>query len=597
MFNIRTLTVKNFMSVGNQTQAVDFNRDDLTLVLGENLDQGGDDAGARNGTGKTTIINALSYALYGQALTKIKVNNLINKTNGKNMICTVEFEKDGLQYRIERGRKPNFLRFYIEDMEQMMDDEAQGDSRKTQEEIERLLCMTHDMFKHILALNTYTQPFLSMPAAPQRSIIEQLLGITLLSEKAENLKKMLNGDKQNDIKGTKDLIREEEVRIATIKQSNDKIGDTIKNLELRQKAWNKSQREKIAKLTEELDKLSHLDIATELEAHEDLKDWKDRKVIADNLVLALEASEKELTRAEKRLDKAQKAYGIAKDMKCPTCEQELHDDKHQHLIDEARREWDSADEEFRTIKEKVEKLAEDLAIDQHIGPKPDTFYAELHEAHQHQSTLNYIQQQIEQLGNEDDPYSEQIDQLKNEAMTVISYDTLNELSKLKDHQEFLLKLLTNKDSYIRKKIIDQNLSFLNNRLGYYLDKIGLPHTVEFQNDLSVEITEYGRDLDFDNLSRGERNRLILSLSWAFRDVWENLYQQINLLFIDELIDSGMDTSGVDSSLGILKKISRERKKSVWLVSHKDDLASRVNNVLTVTKENGYTSYGTDVEIL
>ncbi len=104
MFKLNTLTVKNFMSVGNQTQAVDFDRRDLTLVLGENLDQGGDDSGARNGTGKTTIINALSYALYGQALTNIKRDNLINKTNSKNMLVTVDFELNGEQYHIERGR-------------------------------------------------------------------------------------------------------------------------------------------------------------------------------------------------------------------------------------------------------------------------------------------------------------------------------------------------------------------------------------------------------------------------------------------------------------------------------------------------------------
>src|SRR5574343_640074 len=113
MFKIKTLSVKNFMSVGNATQAVNFDRQDLTLVLGENLDLGGDDSGARNGTGKTTIINALSYALYGNALTNIKKDNLMNKTNGKNMLVTIEFEKDGTEYRIERGRKPNTMSFYI----------------------------------------------------------------------------------------------------------------------------------------------------------------------------------------------------------------------------------------------------------------------------------------------------------------------------------------------------------------------------------------------------------------------------------------------------------------------------------------------------
>jgi DNA repair exonuclease SbcCD ATPase subunit len=127
--------------------------------------------------------------------------------------------------------------------------------------------------------------------------------------------------------------------------------------------------------------------------------------------------------------------------------------------------------------------------------------------------------------------------------------------------------------------------------------MGLPHQVVFQNDLTVEITELGRELDFDNLSRGERNRLILGLSWTFRDVWENLYHTINLLFIDELIDNGLDANGVENAISILKNMARERKKNIFLISHKDELQSRVNNVLTVIKENGYTSYANDVKIV
>jgi ABC-type glutathione transport system ATPase component len=195
-----------------------------------------------------------------------------------------------------------------------------------------------------------------------------------------------------------------------------------------------------------------------------------------------------------------------------------------------------------------------------------------------------------------DPYEEQITDMQGQALQVVTYDTLNELTRLQDHQEFLLKLLTSKDSFVRKKIIDQNLSYLNARLTHYLDRIGLPHTVKFQNDLTVSIEELGRELDFDNLSRGERNRLILSMSWAFRDVWESLYSPINLLFIDELIDNGLDTQGVENALALLKKMSRERHKSIWLVSHRDELAGRVENILKVIKENGFTSYNTDVEL-
>jgi DNA repair exonuclease SbcCD ATPase subunit len=157
------------------------------------------------------------------------------------------------------------------------------------------------------------------------------------------------------------------------------------------------------------------------------------------------------------------------------------------------------------------------------------------------------------------------------------------------HQDYLLDLLTNKKSFVRKRIIEQNLGYLNARLAQYLDKMGLPHQVVFQNDLSVEITELGRDLDFDNLSRGERNRLILGLSFAFRDVFENLYSPINLLMIDELVDSGMDAAGVDNAVAVLKDFVRRRNKSVWLVSHKEELVSRIDTILTVVKENGFTT--------
>jgi len=168
MLTIKNLTIKNFMSVGNVTQAVEFTNE-LTLVLGENLDLGAN--GSRNGTGKTTIVNALSYALYGNALTKIKLGNLINKTNEKGMLVSVDFSKNNIDYKIERGRKPNILKLFVGGVE-LDDNNAQGDSRETQKAIEDVLGLSHEMFKHIVALNTHTEPFLNMKVADQREIIE-----------------------------------------------------------------------------------------------------------------------------------------------------------------------------------------------------------------------------------------------------------------------------------------------------------------------------------------------------------------------------------------------------------------------------------------
>ena len=591
MIKIKNLTVKNFMSVGNQTQAIDFDKGQLTLVLGENMDLGGDDSGARNGTGKTTIINGLSYGIYGNALTNIKKDNLVNKINGKGMLCTVTFEKDGVEYHIERGRKPNLLKFSINGKEQDLADldESQGDSRETQKTIEEVFGMTHDMFKHLVALNTYTEPFLSMKAADQRAIIEQLLGITILSEKAEALKE--------SIRISKDAIASENTRIETVKASNERIQQSIESLERKQKIWADQKETAVENLLKSIDRLSHIDIDTEIVNQRALAEWNKNKKERDSLNSLIAKQTAALEKEQKLLSKLEKELISLADHKCHSCGQDIHDTKHDEMLNAKAIQ---VEESKGLLSEHLEELAtfnEALSLLGDLGDCPKVTYDNLEAALNHKNTVEGLERDLTVKVAEENPYDDQIVELRATALQDVNWDNLNALVRVKDHQEFLHKLLTNKDSFVRKRIIDQNLAFLNQRLTYYLDKIGLPHTVEFQNDLTVIITQLGQDLDFDNLSRGERNRLILSMSWAFRDVWENLYQSINLLFIDELVDSGMDASGVESSIAVLKRMTRERDKNVFLISHRDDLTSRVNHVLKVIKENGFTSYSTDIEIV
>ncbi len=591
MIKIKDLTVKNFMSVGNQTQAVDFDKGSLTLVLGENLDMGGDDSGARNGTGKTTIINALSYALYGQALTNIKKDNLINKINNKNMLVTLSFEKDGIEYRIERGRKPNVLKFYVNDEEQdseESDDNSQGDMRETQKDLDDLLGMSHEMFKHLLALNTYSEPFLSMRSNDQRVIIEQLLGITILSEKAERLREL--------IKETKDAITQESANIEATKKSNEKIQQSIEGLRSKQRVWNTQHETDLEKIGKAIVELENVDIEKELEHHALHKVYSEHSAKLKSLNKERATLESAVAQAERSVKKYAAELALLADKKCHACAQNLQDHKHDEMTGHAREHLAEAQKYFDKVDKDLAKILKEIAEIGDQSAPPSTYYDTLEQALKHQNNLQTLETQLTVKAGEVDPYQEQIDELQNTAMQEISWDRVNELTSIRDHQTFLLNLLTSKDSFIRKKIIDQNLAYLNNRLTYYLDKMGLPHTVVFLNDLTVEITQLGQDLDFDNLSRGERNRLILGLSWAFRDVWESLYQQINLLFIDELIDNGLDSSGVENALAVLKKMGRERKKNIYLISHKDELIGRVSNVLKVVKENGFTSYANDIEI-
>lgn len=577
------------MSVGAQTQAVNFDTEHLTLVLGSNLDLGGDDTGSRNGTGKTTIINALSYALYGQALTNIKKENLINKINGKAMLVTVEFEKDGNKYRIERGRRPNILKLYVNDSQIKADeheDDSQGDSRETQKAIEQMLEMSHTMFKHLVALNTYTEPFLSMRAADQREIIEQLLGITLLSEKAELLKVA--------VKDTKDSITVETANIEATKKANENIQKSIDSLGMRSSAWDSKREADIASMINNIHRLNDVNIDEELQLHIALKAWEEDNTRIQNLNKQKATLESAVSQSQKTLDKYTRAITSLEDKKCPACEQDLHDHKHDEMLADAANNLLDAQKYFDKVSGDYLKVVEDLGTGDQIH-KPITFYDTEAEALGHKNNLDSLERELTSRADDINPYAEQIDELRKTAIQEISWDIVNNLVKLRDHQEFLLKLLTNKDSFIRKKIIDQNLNYLNKRLGYYIDKLGLPHQVIFQNDLNVEITQLGQDLDFDNLSRGERNRLILSMSFAFRDVWEGLYQGINLLFIDELVDAGMDAAGVESALAVLKKMARERNKNIYLISHKDELVGRVNSVLRVIKENGFTSYSNNAD--
>ena len=590
MFKLKNLTVKNFMSVGNQTQAVDFDKELLTLVLGENVDLGGDDTGSRNGTGKTTIVNALSYAMYGQALTNIKKENLINKTNGKNMLVTVEFEKGGSKFRIERGRKPNVLKLFVNDNQlktEDAEDDSQGDSRETQKAIEQMLEMSHTMFKHLVALNTYTEPFLSMKAAEQREVIEQLLGITQLSEKAEALKIL--------VKESKDAIQAETFKIEGIKAANENVQKSIDSLGIKSSAWDSKKEADIENLGRAMMRLENVDIEAELLAHQELKLWDENNVKIRNLNKQRATLESALIQAEKTVNKYVKDLSSLANKTCHACDQQLQDHKHEEMSAAASQQLEEAQKYLDKVAADLVKIVEEIDSIGEQPHKPLTFYDTEAEALGHKNNLDGLEKSLTAKIEESNPYQEQIEELKKTAIQEINWNGINELTRVKDHQEFLHKLLTNKDSFIRKKIIDQNLSYLNKRLSYYIDKLGLPHRVVFQNDLTVEITQLGQDLDFDNLSRGERNRLILSMSFAFRDVWEGLYQSINLLFVDELMDAGMDSAGVEAGLAVLKKMARERNKNIYLISHKDELIGRVNNVLRVIKENGFTSYSNDID--
>ena len=589
MLIFKKLIIKNFMSIGEQPQSIDFDANGLTLILGENTDMISEGQSvARNGAGKSAIFNALSFALFGQALSAIKRDNLINNINTKNMFVVFEFSKDGHNYKIERGRKPNFFRFMVDDniVNAPDTDEAQGESKLTQQELEKVIGMSHNLFKHIIALNTITDPFLKLGAKQQRDFIEELLGMRLLSEKAEALKELL--------RLTKEEIKMEEFRIKTLQESNKKIEKNIGDMKKRSDSWYNEQQRKIKDLQEALDELSHVDIDLEIENHKKMQKIKEIKQQISLHLKDKSNLDRDKINLQKHIDKNAEKLSSALEHNCPTCGQEIHDDQHENIVNELALSIESETDKVEKLKEAINKVDEQLIILDgqkiELGTEPEIFYHTIDEAYNHRKDLELCANELKNAQEQNNPYSEQIESLEKTGLQEISFENMNDLVKMRDHQEFLLKLLTSNDSFIRKKIIDQNIAFLNDRLSKYLEKLGLPHLVIFQSDLTVQISNFGRELDFENLSRGERTRLILGLCWSFRDIYELMVHPINAVLIDELLDIGSDNQLVESAMAIIRKMNQERAKSVFIISHKDELVSKIPQVLKVIKENGFSSF-------
>lgn len=682
MIKITKLTLKNFLSVGAVTLALNLDQHGLTLVLGANTDSNG--GLTRNGAGKTTILQAISYGLYGTPISKIKADNLINNINQKGMLVTIEFERDGKTYKIERGRKPNILKFFVnsEEIEIDPEDISQGENRHTQEMIEQAVGMSNTMFKHIVALNTYTDPFLRMKAADQREVAEELLGVTQISHRAETLKKL--------IAQTKEGIRDQEANLRAIKEANSRIQSAIDNAMRLSADWERQHTRKIETLTEEIAAMESIDYEAEIVAFDAVDKWveEERKITAglneamrevqhyqreltalNNEIARVEQEAKgttnpQISRSEteierKRKEIARKESHIAKqeealakvmadltnpDTKiCVCCGQMLEGTDHLETVLNSLREQESTinsdiaryrreiaeleteivaiQTEINTLRladdqrkiEAINRLSELMQaveepkakVNEHqkvqadwkaaqasLGPRPQTIFNSRDEVYKTKSMFDGLTRELENEKEQINPNLSQIDGLKT-TLQEVDTSALDDLVDLGKHQDFLLKLLTSKDSFIRKKIIDQNLSYLNSRLNFYLDKLGLPHEVCFQSDLSVDITMLGRDFDFEQLSRGEMNRVIMATSWSFRDVWESLNDSFNLLFVDEMLDQGTDGHGVEAALSVLKSMARDRAKNVFLISHRDDLTARIDRTLLVRKENGFTRFEED----
>lgn len=727
MLRIIKISFRNFQSVGNITQTVHLDAHGLTLILGENLDA----SGQRNGAGKTALLNAISYGLFGDALIDdIKLlDQLVNHFNNKDMWVSVTFEVGGKTYVIERGRKPTVLKLFVDGSSINL---GKGNNNVTQADIQRIIGMSHLMFKHVVALTTYTAPFLKLKTPEQRAVIEELLGITQLSQRAASLKLLMDQ--------TKEDLRDAEATIKASNEANSRIEQAIDRAKNDAAVWQQQHDNHIAELQHEANKLATFDFDAEMAVFDQIEVWQQRKQEldlagqtahqqasyirqeitrlnqeiyrhqqaandADSTELGRLAAQHQRYLAEAKTDiapqcarlraeaarrqqeagqKIKLAERLADDLShvqhqlanpqthtCSTCGQTLEGTDHlqqvitrlerqvAHLttqIEQAMADAAACNEQSVAVEDEIgrvttshngkvaEAQTKAAAVEQEMATVRQTLHGKqqaaalrvmeitslIEQATQRltkeTTIITEVESAIAALGRPPVPHCadrEAVWQLRQDqellakhiadarivanpleakieglqsTLLPVDYTVINECNRQHKHEAFLYKLLTAKDSFVRKKMIDRNLHYLNRRINHYLERLQLPHELRFLADLSVEIFLLGRDTSFGQLSHGEQDRVVLAMWWAFRDVYENINDAVNLLMCDEVVDSGLDDVGGEAALVALQQIARERNKNVFLISHKEALIGRADRVMLVRKENHFTSYTEDYEM-
>jgi DNA repair exonuclease SbcCD ATPase subunit len=557
---------KNFLSTGNQFTEVELNKNSTTLIVGN------------NGAGKSTILDALCFVLFGKAFRKINKPQLVNTTNEKDCLVEIELKIGSTDWMIRRGIKPNIFEIYRNGS--VLDQSSSAiDQQKYLEQ--SILKMNYKSFTQIVILGSSNfVPFMQLSAASRREVIEDLLDIKIFSS--------MNVIIKEKIRSLKEEIRTLELKKESVRDKVEMQKNFIEELQNLSNANVNANKEKIANLDNE--------IGDYLEENSSMEDPLRALIREQDEIIGYAEKLKKFGQLKGKI--SQKVSTITKEHKfftentvCPTCTQSIEEEFRLNRIKDAQ---DKAKELQSGYKELEEAIKEEEERERQFNNLSEEIRKLTNGISQNNIKINGLRRQIrnlekeiqtiaENLANRNSEH-EKLEQFKSDLKLV--YDNLSGKKDLIQYHDFSYSLL--KDSGVKSKIIKKYLPLINQQVNRYLQMldfyINFTLDEEFNETVQSPIHE---DFSYSSFSEGEKQRIDLALLFTWREVakFKNS-TNTNLLILDEVFDSSLDGFGTEDFLKIIRYVIKDA--NVFIISHKAGMEDRFESVLRFEKIKGFS---------
>jgi DNA repair exonuclease SbcCD ATPase subunit len=566
MITFKKIRYKNFLSTGNHFTEVNFQKNNTNLIVGS------------NGSGKSTILDALTFVLFNKSFRKITKPQLVNSTNEKDCVVEIEFSINDKQYLVRRGIKPNIFDIVVDGITLHKESDDRSNQRILEENI---LKLNYKSFTQIVILGSSSfVPFMQLTTANRREVIEDLLDIRIFS--------VMSGVIKDKIRLERDIIKSLNVKKESLFDKVEMQSNFIEELENLGNSKILDNKNKIISINQEIDELEktneelHKEIKSLISEQDKLVNYKDKLVKLNNLKGKISQKVSVITEEYEFFDK---------NTVCPTCTQNIEDSFRLNRISDAKNK-------ARELKEGYEELEKSIKSEQERERQFNALSKEInkltHDISQNNTRSKINNRQIRDLEHEIQTITSQLQDRNSEHEKLEQFKenlhkTTEKLSDKKQeivYYDFANSLL--KDDGVKTKIIKKYLPLINQQVNRYLQMmeffINFKLDEEFDETIESPIHE---DFSYSSFSEGEKMRIDLALLFTWREV-ARIKNSVNtnLLIMDEVFDSSLDGFGTEEFLKIIRYVIKDA--NIFVISHKVGLEDRFDSVTKFEKVKGFS---------